>query len=377
MRRWLTNLILGRDARQQAYVLRTMMASVSYLIGCVIAETALFSGIAGPQEARTFEFFSVLTAVLSYWLVRSGMTRWLEDPGLTIVQMLVGETMAAIAYCQFHEFRGAMLALDVAVISFGIFNLNRCRQWMMSLYALVTMGGVMLWQSLEAPDRFPPTVEAVHFLILCTLQVVVALLGAEFSELRARLRSRKNALEEALTRIQDLANRDSLTGLYNRRYTQELMDHHISLQGRSGRAFSLALIDLDHFKAVNDQYGHAAGDEVLKQFVTVLRDHFRRTDLVARFGGEEFVVLLPATLLSSAATCVERIRRHLEVHLLVDRVGPITASFGVAMLADGEDSEHLLRRADQALYRSKKEGRNRTTQSIAPGQDGAPDVSSC
>lgn len=362
LRRWLTNLILGRDARQQAYVLRTMMASVSYLIGCVIAETALFSGIAGPQEARTFEFFSVLTAVLSYWLVRSGMTRWLEDPGLTIVQMLVGETMAAIAYCQFHEFRGAMLALDVAVISFGIFNLNRCRQWMMSLYALVTMGGVMLWQSLEAPDRFPPTVEAVHFLILCTLQVVVALLGAEFSELRARLRSRKNALEEALTRIQDLANRDSLTGLYNRRYTQELMDHHISLQGRSGRAFSLALIDLDHFKAVNDTHGHATGDQVLQIFASEARRVTRESDILARWGGEEFIIVMPDTLAEGARLLVDRLRSSLN-ELRIETLEPplqIKFSAGITEHRPGESSDVALTCADRALYAAKVAGRHRT-----------------
>ena len=115
----------------------------------------------------------------------------------------------------------------------------------------------------------------------------------------------------------------------------------------------------------------------MKQFVLLLCGHSRQTDLVARFGGEEFVMVLPATGLQSAVTCAERIRRQLESHPLTEQGGRVTASFGVAMLAGGEESGNLLQRADQALYRSKKEGRNRLTQSIAPGQNAAPDVSSC
>ena len=249
----------------------------------------------------------------------------------------------------------------------GILNIARGDRQCRSL-----QGHIYRWQQGRLLVAAEYDVEGLEMLGATVMQ-----LNDELAETQRQLLRANRELKHNEAVIRDLMHTDALTGAGNRRRLDEALAAEVERCQRYQQPLSVVIADLDHFKAVNDQYGHAAGDEVLKQFVTVLRDHFRRTDLVARFGGEEFVVLLPATLLSSAATCVERIRRHLEVHLLVDRVGPITASFGVAMLADGEDSEHLLRLADQALYRSKKEGRNRTTQSIAPGQDGAPDVSSC
>ena len=108
-----------------------------------------------------------------------------------------------------------------------------------------------------------------------------------------------------------------------------------------------------------------------------MREHGRQGDRVARSGGDEFVVLLPETRLESAVAGAEHIRQRLEGWPILPRHGPITASFGVAMRVEGESGEDLLRRAGQALYRSKREGRNRVTQSIASGQNAAPDVSSC
>lgn len=358
----LLDLLLGREARQRGYVLRTVLASFGYLLGVVIAQVALSTGVADLAAAQVFSAAALSVGLTSYFLVRCGLTRHFRDPALTGLQMLVGETLAVVAYMQFHEFRGAMIALNLAVLSFGIFSLSLHKQWAMSLYALLTMGGGMLWMSIRDPVHYPPAVEAVHFLILLTLQVMVALLGAQFGQLRRRLHGRTRELEAALIRIQELANRDGLTGLYNRRHAQELIDLHVRLRERNGRPLSMVLIDLDHFKQVNDQHGHAVGDQVLQVFTQHALRLTREADIAARWGGEEFLIVLPETPVEGALQLVDRLRETLST-VCVSQDAPslrVTFSAGVTAHASGESSDQALSRADQALYAAKAAGRDRS-----------------
>lgn len=360
--RFLLDVLLGREARQRGYVLRTLLAAFSYLLGVLIAEVALSIGVADERPARVFQAAALTVGLISYAMVRWGWTRHLRDPALTMTQMLVGATMAVGAYMLLHEFRGALIALSVAVASFGTFSLSRERQWVMGLYALVTMGAGMWVMSVRDPVNFPPEVEAVHFLILMILQVLAALLGAQFGEMRRRLRGRKRELEDALARIQELANRDSLTGLYNRRYAQELIEHHVHLKDRNGRPLAMALIDLDHFKHVNDEHGHAMGDRVLQVFAQQARQATREADIVARWGGEEFLIVMPETATDGAALLLERLRQSLGTVQVSEAVPALQIAFsaGIAGHLAGECSDQTLHRADQALYQAKSAGRCRS-----------------
>lgn len=360
--RFVLDVLLGRESRQRGYVLRTLLAAFSYLLGVLIAEVAVSIGVADLRPARVFQGAALTAGLISYAMVRWGWTRDFRDPAMTMTQMLVGQTMAVVAYVMLHEFRGALIGLSVAVTSFGTFSLSRERQWAMSLYALLTMGAGMLWMSVHAPVNFPPEVEAVHFLILLTLQFMAALLGAQFGEMRRRLRSRKRELEAALDRIQELANRDSLTGLYNRRYAQELIDHHVHLKDRNGRPLALALIDLDHFKQVNDEHGHAMGDRVLQVFAQQARQATREADVVARWGGEEFLIVMPETSAEGAALLVERLREALTTVCVSDEVPALRIAFSAGVTAHGmgESTDQAVHRADQALYEAKSAGRHRS-----------------
>ncbi len=360
--RFVLDVLLGREARQRGYVLRTLLAAFSYLLGVLIAEVALSIGVADLRPTRVFQWAALTAGLISYAMVRWGWTLHFRDPALTVAQMLTGQTMAVVAYMLMHEFRGALIALSVAVTSFGTFSLSRDRQWAMSLYALLTMGGGMLWMSVRDPMNFPPEVEAVHFLVLLILQFMAALLGAQFGEMRRRLRSRKRELEDALERIQELANRDSLTGLYNRRYAQELIDHHVHLKERNGRPLAMALIDLDHFKQVNDQYGHALGDRVLQTFAQQARQVTRDADIVARWGGEEFLIVMPETSADGAALLVERLRETLSVLAVSDEAPALRIAFssGITAHRAGEHTDQTVQRADEALYEAKSAGRHRS-----------------
>ena len=173
------------------------------------------------------------------------------------------------------------------------------------------------------------------------------------------------AKEHADERFRLLANKDTLTGAWNRAYMQEMAWQEMSRQNRYGHPVSLIMADIDHFKETNDSFGHAAGDQVLREFCRVVQNCVRSSDALGRWGGEEFLLILPNSLLSSAAELAERIRRDLESHEFSD-VRKITASFGVAMYQQKETWEHWLNRADMALYRAKAAGRNRVeTEEIA------------
>lgn len=186
-----------------------------------------------------------------------------------------------------------------------------------------------------------------------------------------KLAASKREVEELrsnLVKITEEANRDALTGLANRKafdtHIQHLAD--MALSGESD--FSLLLLDIDHFKTFNDKFGHLIGDEVLKIVAREMMSAVKGRDVVARFGGEEFAVLLPATALAGALIVAENLRKNIASHGLnrkdtKESYGNITISVGVAQFHPANDSiEKIVQRADEALYRSKKGGRNRVTQ---------------
>jgi len=161
--------------------------------------------------------------------------------------------------------------------------------------------------------------------------------------------------------LQRQAITDPLTELANRRYVLEQSQLEIKKAQRNNLPLSLIMIDLDHFKKINDTHGHQAGDEILKNFAQVLKAECRESDNISRFGGEEFLLLLPATDLEGAISNAEKIRLAIEQHLFKTAAGEvqITASFGVTQLGSSEaDTEGALRRADKALYQAKRSGRN-------------------
>jgi diguanylate cyclase (GGDEF)-like protein/PAS domain S-box-containing protein len=170
-------------------------------------------------------------------------------------------------------------------------------------------------------------------------------------------------------RLRELAMHDELTGLYNRRHFIELAESELARVRRTGTPLSLAMVDIDHFKRVNDHFGHAVGDLALKELASAMRETLRGSDVPARLGGEEFVLLLTDTGLEGALSVTERLRERVgrtEVHAGAERVARFTISAGVAELGPGEAFDSLLARADEALYRAKAEGRNRTLSSLPP-----------
>jgi diguanylate cyclase (GGDEF)-like protein len=170
----------------------------------------------------------------------------------------------------------------------------------------------------------------------------------------------RDATERVRTeeRLKLLATTDSLTGIYNRRHFDEVLTSEINRSTRFKSPLSLILFDIDHFKHINDTFGHQEGDRVLTQLALAVGEAIRTTDLFARWGGEEFAVLLPGCDLNDGRLLAEKLRMLLEKQSFAD-VGQVTCSFGVAEHMPGDDVDGLMRKADRCLYHAKASGRNR------------------
>src|SRR5688572_23197256 len=205
----------------------------------------------------------------------------------------------------------------------------------------------------------------------------------DFAELKARLRSmlRIKRLQEALEererellevneRLRHMSQTDGLTGLDNRRHLNERLEEMFMHAQRLAEPFSCVMCDLDHFKSVNDTHGHQAGDEVLKQLAVILKDEAREIDRVGRYGGEEFMLLLPGTVLDAAVIFAERVRKRIEGNTFSFPGGTLTrtARFGVSGWPHPKVKacDSLVRAADDALYVAKETGRNRVIRFDGP-----------
>lgn len=174
--------------------------------------------------------------------------------------------------------------------------------------------------------------------------------------LMARFSLEKDNRDEVETQLIELATRDKLTGAFNRHKWDEQIKAELALANR-GHHFSLILLDVDHFKKINDSYGHDVGDNVLKLLVTTLRKRLRETDVLCRVGGEEFAILLKDTRLADAATLAEQLRKSIAT-LKIDHIPHFTISSGVTDYQDFDDQHQIVKRADVLLYEAKGAGRN-------------------
>jgi len=263
---------------------------------------------------------------------------------------------------------------------FGMFGLSTRQMFGVMLYAMAAFGlatAAVEWQG----DFGHSTGLSVAYGIM----TAVVLMGSTFlttrlQATREELRRQKHELARALEHIRELATHDELTGLLNRRHMLELMRLEQRRAMRSGLPLVLALLDLDHFKAVNDTHGHAAGDRVLQAFADAVRQCLRNGDVISRWGGEEFVVMLCNTPPDAARTLLERLRQTVAQLHVAHPAEPsgapacrdaapaplrITISIGFALHVPGERVEATLERADRALYAAKAGGRDRTVAETA------------
>ena len=363
-----------RDARRvRHWQLQTLAALLSQIGGI------LFMVIAARLGHAHWTFVWVwapLSMALTLWVLL-GLSmgfglRW-RDPTLTVPQIAYSLVSAVACYAAVGPMRGPSLAMACLALLFSIFALSaRQVRWLtgfvMTLYASV-MFILVRWQ----PERYPLGEELANFIIMLTVMPTFALLAGRLSTLRAQLSRQRLELQHALARLDEQAGQDELTGLMNRRRAAEKLQERC-LQARRGTGFCVALADLDHFKSVNDRCGHAVGDLVLRRFASELTPLLREGDVLARWGGEEFLLLLGATDPVQAGLALDRLRQHVEslsVLLPDGQTLRFTVSFGLTEYRPPEEGSETVARADAALYQAKAQGRNR----VVMAQPGGPAAS--
>lgn len=302
-----------------------------------------------PLHVRSMSVFTLGSVV--FWLVLRGRKQWFLRVGWAYELFCMLEYISALYYVSEDEFRVVWFLTNIP----GVYLLLGKRVGL--VITLATAIGLAVGNS-YLPAPYSPNAVAT---LLCS----VIYLGLFFHFYADRSISYFLRMRESNTQLYELAMHDQLTGVLNARAYYQVCDKMILLAQRSGAAYSVLFVDLDHFKSVNDTYGHAAGDLVLQTAARCVADNLRKSDSLGRIGGEEFSVFLPNTGMEPAVQIAEKIRRAIEA--LAIQIAPdvrlkISASIGVACrLGNAQTLKDIQQQADSAMYEAKRGGRNRVS----------------
>ena len=357
----LLNCFLTTDPHQRIRMMMAGFASLVLLCCAALMNLLAEAGIMRTDWTLWWTLEMGAGCVVTLVLIRSGYSRRLRDPAMTQFQIRHALLANAFAYFLLGPARGIALIMLSLILLFGVFGTSP-RQMLVNIVFALTVFGLAFMHVLERHEPgYLPELEFAYASMVLLLLAVSAFVSVRLHAIRQRLSRQKQDLTRALARIHHLAAHDDLTGLVNRRRMAQLMETE---QQCSARCLLLALLDIDHFKRINDTHGHAVGDQVLRAFTTAVQSSLRSDDVLARWGGEEFVLMLCDTDSASAAQLLERVRGAVAA-LSVPTPGEpicITVSIGWATQTSGptpaEAIENTLERADQALYYAKAQGRN-------------------
>jgi diguanylate cyclase (GGDEF)-like protein len=358
---------LRKRARNQRRVLSLSAASYAF-DSLVLACYALLGDVPGTIVAGYAAAGAAQCLAFAFALRRPGVLA-AHDYYLTAPQMAVA-TLIQLTFVWLAPQVGFVF-LGVLFVVFGFGALSLSPRQAAVAWALTLAGSGAVLALLDHPPAIPLGTPAEKMLLWIVFGVTIgrsAGLGLLGSGLRVRLHRRNQELGATLARVNRLATIDPLTGVANRRSILERVADEVLHAQRSGETFSVAMLDLDRFKSVNDRFGHAVGDKVLAEFARAAQSAMRSNDPLGRVGGEEFLVLMPGSDAASALAAANRLRAAVAAvrwSELGDGLA-VTTSAGVAQYRAGESLEQLLSRADAALYRAKAQGRDRAV-NLEPG----------
>ncbi len=352
-------LIFSDDRTRHLRIRSTLLACAAYA-ACVLA-VAIGCWL-GQLEREALIAVSIYDSGIIAFLiaVRLGWDDKLGMPGLLVAQMTYAFVSLGLAYVVLPPVQAMMTLVVSLVLMFGAFSATPRQCRMLGVLAVVIFGIAMACDVYLDPNA-NPRLAFIHFLFLAIVYPVMGMVASVNSAIRYKSRKQQTELREALSRIQHLATCDELTGLPNRRHAVETIGLAVARAQRYQTPLCLGVIDLDHFKRVNDTYGHAAGDRVLRHVAQLTQPLLRSSDMLARWGGEEFILLLPETELKAAIKVMKRLQADMAKQR-PDAALPdlaVTFSAGLVSLAHGETVGRAIERADQLLYKAKACGRNR------------------
>lgn len=355
----LSHLLFSQQPELRNRASMSLLGAGLMATGALVMYWLAFTGRASLQAVMVWSAMALGGSTTMALLVRSGCTAGWRDPALAMPQIVWAITFSAVAYVLAGSARGVVPASVAVALLFAALNLRARQIMVVSFYAF----GVYATAVLIAYQNQPPaerSLELIYALVLFNTLVGCMFLSLRLHQLRKRLHLQRQKLSEALEANKELATKDPLTGLINRRHMLELIRLEQRRCQRGVRSMLLVQMDLDHFKCINDTHGHAVGDAALRTFADTVRGNIRNSDVLSRWGGEEFVLLLSDASVQGALQTLDRVR--MAVALARIEQGPldlrITVSMGVAEHIPGEAVESTLDRADQALYSAKRGGRN-------------------
>ncbi|WP_426111535.1 diguanylate cyclase [Massilia sp. PWRC2] len=363
LRSKLLRLLLGSEPRMRRMLGYWAATWLLYAMAMLLIFSLIGSGIVDAAAATPLIRFGVTSMFGCYLLIRGADLLSLRPDQLAVLQSLLALTCNVGAYALLGPVRGASLMVLLVIIVFSTFSLRTRATLTLCLVAAVELGATMLWMVAAHPQRYPAPIEAVHFGMTVASLLAVSLLTGEMNKLRTRLQRQKGELLVAVDTIRTMATVDELTALANRRHMNALLHDEECKGSGAQRRVCIALLDLDFFKTINDRYGHAAGDAVLRSFAAAARSALREHDVLARWGGEEFLLMLPATSLTDATQLLQRMAEQVSaVHIRQTQRSPdltVTFSAGVVERCGTEAFTDTISRADHAMYLAKTGGRNR------------------
>ena len=363
------DLLMSTDPAIREHLRLPLIAYVLHVIWIMAVQWyAVPAGHLGALQAQAIMVVNLVVVFGSYLLIRSGATRRLNDPGLVLVQMICACAVAGYGYAVAPLLRPSLLHLLCVIQVFGMVTLRPQAARAAGVAAVLVLLAVLT--SLLVTQEDGNLAEMLKLALACFVVGRLAVLSHQYSQVREKVAAEQQQLVEAVAQVQELVIRDALTGLFNRKHMQDLLVQERERFSRTGLRFCVALIDVDHFKRVNDTYGHQTGDEVLVGVARAAQQALRDSDVICRWGGEEFLVLMRDTEPAfQGLMAMSRLRR------LVDELQPpehapdltITFSAGLTTPLPDETLEQTLARADRALYAAKASGRNRDM--VAVGDD--------
>ena len=373
----LSTAVFSPDPRLKIRIMQWMIASLVYAGAALMLLAGRFQGWMSNMEMLGWYGFVGMVMFVGYAALR---TRWSErfvDPAMTLWQLSMGVIAVLWGYLICGPMRTAALLPFMVIFGFGAFSLRRRH---IAFLTALALGGLLLVIVLRnalpgfAERQQQARIASLAFdlnnlLMVAFVLPVLAALAVRQSGLRRALREQKAALATALGEVKRLATYDELTGVPNRRSMSETLGDAANLANRGGPGFSVVVIDLDHFKQVNDTLGHAQGDVLLHEFATLASSGLRGTDTFGRWGGEEFLFLLGGINPEAAAHVVDRLQARLRDTPLAGHT--VQFSAGISAYRLHEDPDATVARADTAMYAAKHAGRDTVRIARADGDAGS------
>ncbi len=328
------------------------LASVTYALGFCIMAICSVIGLFPADRLSWIGLVFVLVNAALFTVFRLHLNLRFADPSLTKLQVLIGVLMVFCILILGDQVHFLAVPFYSSLFVFAMLRLSKREVLQLEFCVLCSYAAAVAVRNTLYAGTIDLRIELIYLMLVVLSSVWYAFAAGYISSLRTRLKESRRAVEQ-------LAIRDALTGVWNRRHIDHLLAAEIERKSRLGGNFCICMVDLDHFKTINDQFGHTMGDVVLQKVAEFMQSQLRSTDQIGRFGGEEFLILLPGITLKDTVDCAQRLLSNIAtLNLLAPHAHSVTISVGISECSASETPTALIDRADRALYVAKENGRN-------------------